>query len=328
MIGKGVVFKERLKVAYQDVSIPEPQVDDVVISVEYSWISNGTESSYLRGERSNGETAFKNGDPIPFPQINGYQKVGKITSIGANVTGFNVGERVFAAMSKVEGMFVPYGGHISPAVTPLSQVWKIPSAADPLAYSGLVLTQVGYNCGMCPPVKAGDYAVVIGDGMVGQWAAQTLLHRGAQVFVLGRHQDRLDLLPAAITAINTKQTSRDEALKAVNGKVAIIVDSVGSMESVLKLFPLAKVDSHLVSAGFYEADGRIDIQLLRTKRMTLYCPSGWTQAAMDETIVGITEGWLQTIPLITHHFPVEQAVEAWDLILDPSKNKLGVVLDW
>ena len=36
---------------------------------------------------------------------------------------------------------------------------------------------------------------MIGDGMVGNWTAQTLLKRGAKVMVLGRHDQRLRYLP-------------------------------------------------------------------------------------------------------------------------------------
>ncbi|WP_256761913.1 zinc-binding dehydrogenase [Cohnella sp. WQ 127256] len=329
MIGKGVVFTEKLKVAYQDVSIPAPQDDEMMIDIEHSWISNGTESSFLRGERTDGETPFRNGDPLPFPLVAGYQKVGTITSLGKNVQGFTLGERVFATISKVNGMFDSTGGHVSPAVTHESQVWKLPTNADPIAYSGLVLTQVGYNCGMCPPVNKGDYAVVIGDGMVGQWAAQTLMHRGAHVIVLGRHNDRLDLLPEDIHKVNTKSSSIKEALQdVITGTFSIIVDTVGSLATVTELISLAQYGCHLVSAGFLGEDGRIDIQMLRTKKVTLHCPSGWSQEAMDETLQGITEGWLQTTSLITHRFPVEQAKEAWDLILDSKQAKLGVILDW
>jgi len=328
MMGKGVVFTEKLKVAYQDVNVPAPKEDEVVIAVEHSWISNGTESSFLRGERTDGETPFREGDPLPFPQVAGYQKVGRITAIGEAVTGFAIGERVFATISQVDGLFYSFGGHVSPAVTHVSQVWKLPAEADPVAYSGLVLTQVGYNCGMCPPVNAGDYAIVIGDGMVGQWAAQTLLHRGANVIVLGRHSDRLDLLPEGIRKVNTKVTSIKDALRDVKDAFTIIVDTVGSLNTVTELISLAQHGCHLVSAGFLGEDGRIDIQLLRTKRVTLYCPSGWSQEAMDETLLGIKDGWLQTISLITHQFPVEQAKDAWDVILDPKQNKLGVILNW
>ncbi|BBH22129.1 oxidoreductase [Paenibacillus baekrokdamisoli] len=328
MIGKAVVFTEKLKVAYQDVSIPTLQDDEIMIDIEHSWISNGTESSFLRGERTDGETPFRDGDPLPFPQVAGYQKVGRITLMGNNVQGFAIGDRVFATISKVNNMFFSTGGHVSPAVTHESQVWKLPAEIDPIAYSGLVLTQVGYNCGICPPVKAGDYAIVIGDGMVGQWAAQTLLHRGAHVIVLGRHDDRLALLPEAITRANVKTSSIQEAVQAVAGKFSIIVDTVGSLTTVTELISLAQSGCHLVSAGFLGEDGRIDIQMLRTKNVTLHCPSGWNQQAMDETLQGITEGWLQTTSLVTHRFPVEHAKKAWDLILDPKQTKLGVILDW
>ncbi|WP_141500022.1 zinc-binding dehydrogenase [Paenibacillus luteus] len=328
MIGKGVVFTEKLKVAYQDVHIPALQDDEVLIDIEHSWISNGTESSFLRGERIDGETPFRDGDSLPFPQVAGYQKVGIITSLGKDVQSFAVGDRVFATISKVNGMFYSTGGHVSPAVTHESQVWKLPAEADPIAYSGLVLTQVGYNCGTCPPVKKGDYAVVIGDGMVGQWAAQTLMHRGAHVIVLGRHNDRLDLLPEGIHKVNTKVSSIKEALQDVRDTFSIIVDTVGSLATVTELISFAQYGCHLVSAGFLGEDGRIDIQMLRTKQVTLHCPSGWSQEAMDETLRGIAEGWLQTTSLVTHHFPVEQAKEAWDLILDSKQAKLGVILDW
>ena len=65
---------------------------------------------------------------------------------------------------------------------------------DAVAASGLVLTQVGYNTGMRPTVNEGDCAIVIGDGMVGHWTAQTLQARGARVLMIGRHDERLQLL--------------------------------------------------------------------------------------------------------------------------------------
>jgi threonine dehydrogenase-like Zn-dependent dehydrogenase len=42
----------------------------------------------------------------------------------------------------------------------------------------------------------------------------------------------------------------------------------------------------------------------------------------------IAEGHLQTLPLITHHFPVDRAADAWRLIESKSEPVMGVVLDW
>jgi 2-desacetyl-2-hydroxyethyl bacteriochlorophyllide A dehydrogenase len=327
MRGHGVVFTEKLKVAYLEVDIPEPERDEVVIDVEFSWISIGTESSFLRCDRIAGETPYREGDKMPFPQINGYQKVGVITAVGADVTGLQAGDRVFATMSRVNGMAFPSGGHISPAITHVSQVWKLPDGADPIDYSGLVLVQVGYNCGMRLAIEEGQLAVVIGDGLVGQWAAHTLLHRGAKVAVIGRHDDRLSLLPDAIGRINARRTNAAQELADAGG-ISVVVDTVGSLATVMELKPLMKHNSHLVSAGFLGTDGLIDIQELRAQEITLHCPSGWEKKRMDASLQGIAEGWLHTKQLITHRFPVEQAAEAWALILDKNRPCLGVVLDW
>ena len=46
------------------------------------------------------------------------------------------------------------------------------------------------------------------------------------------------------------------------------------------------------------------------------------------TLTLIAAGHLQTLPLITHHFPVAQAADAWRLIAQKTEPVLGVILDW
>ncbi|NHN30868.1 alcohol dehydrogenase catalytic domain-containing protein [Paenibacillus agricola] len=328
MKAKAVVFTNKLQVFVQIVDVQEPGSTDVVIDVEHSWISIGTESSYLRGERIAGEQAYREGvDPWPFPNIAGYQKVGIVRSVGSEVHHLQPGDRVFASTSHVSGMFFRHAGHISPAVTPANQVWKLPEGKPSLDYAGMVLTQVGYNCGSRPPVHTGDIAVVIGDGLVGQWAAQTLLHRGAEVIVLGRHDERLAYLPQDIRGINMRHPAIQEAW-ADDRHISIVVDSVGAMSTVSELRSRMKRESHWVSAGFLGESGLIDIQTLRNQEITLHTPSGWTKERMDRTLDGISEGWLQTSSLITHRFPVDQAAAAWQMIVENKPNCLGVILDW
>ncbi|MCD9022022.1 alcohol dehydrogenase catalytic domain-containing protein [Cohnella silvisoli] len=327
MRAEAVVFTGVRQVRYMEVEAPEPGPEDVVIDLEYSWISNGTESSFLYGERVSGEQVTRPGDELPFPQVAGYQKVGIVRSCGEQVQGLKPGDRVFASISKVNGMKFDSGGHVNPSVTHKSQVWKLPEGVDPLAYSGMVLTQVGYNCGIRPAVAPGDQAVVIGDGMVGQWAAQTLARRGAEVTVLGRHDRRLALLPPSIHSYNLKKEPLAQWL-GDRADLAIVVDTVGAMDTFRQLKPAMKLNSHLVSAGFLGTAGMVDIQELRAQEITLHCPSGWTEERMNNTLTGIHEGWLQTTPLITNKFPAEEAEEAWRLIMDKSEFFLGVVLEW
>jgi 3-hydroxyethyl bacteriochlorophyllide a dehydrogenase len=331
MQAQAVVAVERGRVEFQTVTVPDPGREDVVVRLTYSWISNGTEGSFVRGERIGGDTPRADTDPLPFPHVPGYQKVGVVESIGADVSHVAVGDTVFATVSGVEAMFYPSGGHISPSVTHKSQVWKLPHGVDPIAASGLVLTQVGYNVGQCPTLQSGDFAVVIGDGMVGQWAAQTLKHRGARVMMLGKHAERLRLFDAGTEdrIINIRETDVVEAVGEWAGRsVQVVADTVGSMPTVLSLFPAMRRFSEFVSAGFYGHVGQLDVQKMRDYEMTLRTPAGWTGERMERTLELLQKGVLQTLPLITHHFPVSRAAEAFDLILSRREPVLGVILDW
>jgi 2-desacetyl-2-hydroxyethyl bacteriochlorophyllide A dehydrogenase len=263
--------------------------------------------------------------------VPGYQKVGVVEGVGKDVRDFREGDWVFGTISAVEGMFYATGGHVSPAVTHQSQVWKLPRPVSPLAVSGLVLTQVGCNCGMRPALQSGDRAVVIGDGLVGHWSAQTLAYRGARVMLVGRRQERLSLFETGDEGRRVNSRKDDPLTMAREWApegVQVLVDTVGSIAAVEAFYPVLRHDAHIVSAGFYGANGKIDIQAMRLRELTLHTPSGWSKARMDTTLDLIEKGVLKTEPLITHRFRAQDAVEAYSLILFPREPALGIVLDW
>ena len=328
---RAVVFTAPNEVLFRGVTCPDPEPGDVVVRLTHSWISNGTEGSFLRGERTAGDTPYRAGDPWPYPIVPGYQKVGVVEWIGAEIEDIAVGETVFAAMGKVEGMFSPMGGHVSPSVSPRNQVWKLPPGADPLAFAGLVLTQVGHNCGTRAPVGVGGSAIVLGDGMVGLWAAQTLAWRAAEVVLLGHHRDRMARFESGPLqhTLDTRQPGWAEALhRLLPDGAEVLVDTVGSIAAVEGLLPLIRRHGHIVSAGFYGTDDRLALQPLRLGELSVDMVSGWSKGRMDDTRALITAGHLQTPRLITHHFPAREAVSAWDLIRSKGEQVLGVILDW
>ncbi|MES2460739.1 MAG: zinc-binding dehydrogenase [Armatimonadota bacterium] len=319
------------RVEYQAITVPEPGTEDVILRVTHSWISNGTEGSFVQGERIAGDTPRADSDPMPFPHVPGYQKVGVIEWVGSAVTDFSIGETVFATISPVEGMFYGDGGHVSPAVTHRSQIWKLPDPVDPVAASGLVLTQVGYNVGVRPQIGVGDAAIVLGDGMVGNWAAQTLQFRGARVLLAGKHDERLakfETRPGDRIVNIARENLLDVAKEWAGSGVQVLADTVGTVLGVEALFPVMRQSSHLVSAGFCGPKGQIDIQKMRNYEMTLHAPAGWRRDRMNATLELLSQGVLKTLPLITHRFPAHQATDAYDLILSRREPVLGVVLDW
>jgi len=331
MQAKAVVFTGPNRVSYQTITCPDPGPSDILVRITHSWISNGTEGSYLRGERSDGDTPYRHGDPLPFPVVAGYQKIGVVERVGEEIDDVRVGEMVFATIGRVEGMHHPYGGQVSPSICPREQVWNLPPGADPLAYAGMVLAQVGYNSGKRPRVDVGDLALVFGDGMVGLWTAQTLAWRGAEVILVGRHDYRLRLFTTRPFrhAVNTGTTDWKEFLKThFADKLQVAVDTIGRMDLLEAVQPFMRRFGHLVSAGFYGTADRLSLQPPRYGELTIDLVSGWTRDRMDETLRMIAGGHLETLPLITHHFPVARAADAWKLIQSKTEPVLGVILDW
>ncbi len=334
MEAHAVVFTGPSQVAYQKIECPEPGDGDVIVELHHSWISNGTEGSFLRGERLSGDVAWRPGDPAPFPMVAGYQKVGCVQRVGAAVTDLAPGDWVFASMSKVRGMFDNrFAGHVSPSVCERGAVIKLPAGANPLAFAGLVLTQVGYNCGIRPPVEPGQLAVVIGDGLVGQWAGQTLARRGARVVMVGRHEDRLARFRAHGTTVAAGDDFGYAGVKALGaGPVQVLIETVGDVRGLHRYRPMMARGGQVVIAGFYRSSGEVNLQTslqeFRNHELSLHLVSGATQGRLVATMAWVADGRLDTLGLLTHRFPVERAAEAWNLIETKREPVLGVVLDW
>jgi len=334
MQASAVVFTGPNSVVYRTIDCPEPGPGDVVVELHHSWISNGTEGSFLRGERLSGDEAWRPGDPAPFPMVAGYQKVGRVLDVGSAVSDLRPGDWVFASMSKVSGMFDNrFAGHVSPSVCDRSAVIPLPAGADPIAYSGLVLTQVGFNCGQRPVIEPGQVAMVVGDGLVGQWAGQTLAQRGARVIMIGHRDDRLAHFRKFGATVKGDGAFGIAAVRALeSGPIHALVETIGQIDVLHTYRPLMARGGQVVIAGFYRPSGEVNLQTclqaFRNHELSFHLVSGATRERLESTMAWLRAGKLDSLGLLTHRFPVEKAAEAWALIEEKHHSVLGVVLDW
>ena len=316
------------RVALRKVTVPDPGPDDVVVRARYSMISTGTERWVVTGQfHGPGEEA------VAHPLVPGYQKVGRVVAFGENVLGLERGQWVFATTSRIEaGAAAAWGGHIEHSVCDESQVIPLPEDMDPIKASGLVLTQVGHNGGSRPPVKKRTVALVVGDGLVGQWVAQALRRRGARVVLAGRRPERL--VTAAEHSADVTVNVHDVSLDAVAAEEApkgfdIVADTVGTTESIAEVISHARHDGHLILNSYYrEGNNLLDIQAIHGRELTVYSPSGWTRKRLEETLVHVHSGAMRVKELITHVIPVSRAAKAYDLVLNKPSPFLGICLDW
>lgn len=325
---RAVIFKAPQQVVVGDVQLGALGPTDVAVRTAYSWISPGTELSFLRGERASGDVPADGDRPAAFPIVPGYQKVGTIIALGEEVHGLTLGQWVFVTVGRVEGMYDPYGGHVAVSVSPHHQIWPIPQDAPPMQYSGLVLAQVGWNCGIRPKVVSDGIAWVVGDGLVGLWAAQTLQSRGMRVRLIGRHAHRLaKLKPGKHDQIDHLQSGR-RVVDLGGEDPASVIDTIGDIDMLHAMTGRIRHGGDIVCAGFYPAADELHIRAIRARELTVHTPAGWASDRLRQTRDAIQAGVLDTESMITHQFPVEQAAEAYRVAADRSSQALGVILKW
>ncbi len=190
MKAKAIVSTGVRKVEIQEIEIAEMAVRDILVELEATAISVGTEAYVLSTDR------------YPRPYIPGYSPVGGIIAAGEKASGlYSIGERVtYFQPNKPLYTIQNCGGHQSPAIMNVNP--------DRLAKSNLYCEKVtvflsseraafgGISSISCLGVSlarqnVGDKALLVGQGMIGQLAAQHLKLRGAEVAVADLYGKRL-----------------------------------------------------------------------------------------------------------------------------------------
>jgi 2-desacetyl-2-hydroxyethyl bacteriochlorophyllide A dehydrogenase len=329
MTTRAVVFPELRRSTVEKVEIPPLRDGDVLIEIEYSSISPGTERWCLTGA-----LAVPGERPLAFPHVPGYQAAGIVRETGKAVRGLAPGDRVFSRNCEAprgwQGSW--WGGHVGFHAAAEAAVIKLPDGVSTLEGSSLLLAQVGYNGASKPAVRPGDTAVVIGDGLVGLYAAQVLRHRGAHVILSGLSPYRLDF---------ARRFAADEVFDAAQGDfparmkerfpsgVDIALETASSAATVRMAAGLLRNGGQLVLNGFYPPpESLIDWHWLRTKELTLYCPNSRTRERLEGALGLVASGALRVGDLVTHEFPVSEAPEAYAKLLGTDAAFLGIALRW
>ena len=114
-----VVFPAPRQVDLVELDVPDPANGEFTIQTLVTLMSMGTELTCYRADSEPGSHWHR---WIQHPFYPGYSCVGRIVRVGAHVTGFHEGDRVFCAMSHRQ--FV----RISPSTTSSDSTasWKLP----------------------------------------------------------------------------------------------------------------------------------------------------------------------------------------------------------
>lgn len=163
---KQLVFTAPMVTEMLEVDVPQLGENDVLVKIERSSISAGTERANLIGDPSvSGASAPK----VKFPRTVGYSSAGVVVAIGEQVTRVKVGDRVACMDSK----------HAQYWRMPETKVFVLPDSvsmgAAALTYISIFPLAAVRKC----RVEIGESAMVMGQGVLGQIAVQILRAAGA-----------------------------------------------------------------------------------------------------------------------------------------------------
>lgn len=178
-----IVIHAPNELSIESLPLPDLTPTSVRVKTKLTSISAGTERMTIEGRLP--------GMPqLQFPLIPGYENVGVVTEIGADVTELKVGDRVFLPGTVgYDGYFSVFGGQVSESVSEQHRPVKIPDglsnevalliALGATAHHGVATVVNGHRAGLGDKPLAGLKILVLGQGIVGQLAVRMLSHYGA-----------------------------------------------------------------------------------------------------------------------------------------------------
>jgi bacteriochlorophyllide a dehydrogenase len=334
-----IVFPAPGKVELQEIELPSPTPRDLVIEVEASGISVGTERWTYLGKRPE----------ITFPNVPGYVGVGHITEVGeeARSLGYERGHRVNFFRSRLPERLASaswMGTHLAHAVVDafadadhdvetldVHNCEKVPDGLDSADAAACNLGGVALRGIELAGIPMGANVLVVGLGLIGQFAAQIVRLKGARVAVADLVPMRLERAKenGADWLINPKSENLAERARAIAPKgFDVIIDTSSSPSVVNSLFPLLRFRGKFIFQGWYPPPSAFDLNAAHVRMPTCYLPCAHSGMAVQAMMQWTRDGKIRVRNLITRLAKPEEAPDIYRQISEGSDGFLGVVFDW
>lgn len=344
-MGRVIVFNGPRSISIEHEEDRRLEPGELRVRTLYSGISAGTELSAYRGSNpylhKKWDAASKlflagTAPAHPYPLVGwGYEEVGEVVEIGAEVTQLKTGDLVYGTW-----------GHRTHYILAEELAVRriLPAGLEPVlgifSHIGAIALNGVHDAGL----RIGETVAVFGLGVAGQIVAQLSKASGARVIGVDPLEKRLELaqdLGALDIALNPGQGSPAERIKALTaGRGAdVVVEVSGHYAALQEALRAAAYSAKVVSLGFFqgEAAGVFFGEEFHHNRIQLICSqiSGvdpavsyrWNRDRLYQTLMRLqAEGVLDLKPLISHVIPYEDAAEAFRLLDEKPEESLQVVL--
>jgi 3-hydroxyethyl bacteriochlorophyllide a dehydrogenase len=310
---RAVVLEKPEHLALHDLDLAEPQDDDVVVDVEWSGISTGTEKLLYTG-------CMPMFPGMGYPLVPGYESVGRVRSAGPD-SGHEVGERVFVpgarCFGEVRGLF---GGAASRLVVPGQRIFKVSDELGEQAVL-LALAATAYHAvaggGKRDPIVPPD--LIVGHGVLGRLLARmTVLAEYPAPTVWDTCAERRGGAEGYRVVHPDEDERRD---------YKSIYDVSGDAQILDRLISRLAPGGEVVLAGFYSQPLSFLFPPAFMREAQIRTAAEWKPADMLAVRELAESGFLPLDGLITHHAVAGDAERAYRTAFGDSAC-LKMVLDW
>jgi L-iditol 2-dehydrogenase len=337
---RAVMYLEPKNLQIQQVSIPQPGPDEILVRVRAATTCGTDVKTYLRGHHL-----------CPPPSLFGHEFAGEIVAVGKDVKDFKPGMRVaphnsapcqvcyFCKLGQENlcadllfnfGAFAEYA--IVPGPIVRLNTFEIPdhlSYAQASTLEPLVSVVHGQRV---LDIKPGEHVAIIGaGGPIGLMHLQMALRSGAaQVIAVDLSDARLSIakeLGATLT-VNPAEIDPIEAIfEVTSGRgVDVSIECAGAKEAWLTALQVVRKGGRVLWFGGLKAGTPIQLDTHRVHydELTLYGTFHGTPLDVQRAFELIASGVIDTQPLISGEVPLEQVEDALNRMIAGEVIKMAV----
>ena len=325
------------RVVVETFEVPEPGPDEVLVRVNRTQVSAGSEKGRFRGA-SSADARERPGHPTKPP---GYTAAGRVQAVGPGVEGFEIGDRVFAVAPHRSHSLVRLKVESDGGMTRHLQRIEFDISDEQACFSRL--GDVALHSIRRAELQPDEAVAIFGQGVVGQLIAAFARISGAYpIIAIDLDDGRLELskISGATHTVNASNENAVEAVEAIAG---------GGAECVFHANREAQVLADCVDAAGYGAKvvlvgatrGPVSMYLnkllvreidIRGSHMVSDVRQRywkWTTARDREAIMRmIAHGDISVDHLISHVVRPEEADDAYRRIVAGPQGWMSVYFAW
>lgn len=308
------------------------ETHQVLVETEYSVVSAGTEGAAFTGLVK--EMPF--GDAGRYPRTTGYGNVGKVVAVGSDNLMCRPGDRVLS--------FSPHASVVKADASRMALPVPADSPGELMVFSRMA--GVSISALRSSAVQPGDTVLVIGMGLVGNFAAQIFQMAGADVMVTDLSDYRLQRARACglQRTINTRDLDAAVDEWTDGKKARTVVEAIGISEMIDESVRQTGRYGEVILLGSPRASALIDVtpMLLRIHleaiRMIGSLEWRWPMHETDRSrdIVAnyrqiadwIAAEKLRVRPLLDQLASPEECQRIYDGLTQKRQDYLGAVFEW